>query len=96
MTDRGLFVYYKVFKVFKVYKVYKGVSSRPENYKMLRLVVIKLFTKNDLRRNRQQMISLGLTCDQVNINFPVGIRNWVGHPKRQIPIEVKIREPDRK
>jgi hypothetical protein len=25
-----------------------------------------------LRTNRQQMISLGLTCDQVKINFPVG------------------------
>jgi hypothetical protein len=34
------------------------------------LVVIKLFTKKYLRTNRQQMISLGLTCDQVKINFP--------------------------
>jgi hypothetical protein len=43
------------------------------NFPVGYLVVIKLFTKNDLRTNRQLMISLGLTCDQVKINSPLGI-----------------------
>jgi hypothetical protein len=33
----------------------------------------ELSTSVDEQHNRQQMISLGLTCDQVKINFPVGM-----------------------